>query len=183
LPEFLKRVEVYPGFATTRLALKLVVLTFVRSNELRGAKWIEFDFERDEWRIPGSRMKMGSEHVVPLSDQTIAVLDELHPLTGSYELLFPNRDNPAKCMSENTLLSALFRLGYHQRATVHGVRATASTILQELGFKPDLIERQLAHAERNQTRAAHLRAEYLEERRQMMQTWGVYVEGLVGGKP
>jgi len=128
-------------------------------------------------------MKMNAEHLVPLSTQVLAVLNELYPLTGRYELLFPSRDNPAKCISTNTILYAMYRLGYHRTATPHGLRATAATILSEMEFKPDVIERQLAHAERNQTRAAYLRAEYLQERRHMMQAWSVFVAGLTGGKP
>jgi integrase len=182
LPEFLRRVNAYQGHPTTRLALKLLVLTFVRSAELRGARWTEFDFERREWRIPASRMKMNVEHIVPLASPALAVLDELHPLTGRYELLFPNRDNPHKPMSANGLLHAIYRMGYYESGTVHGFRATASTILHEMGFKPDVIERQLAHAERSQVRAAYHRSEYLADRRQMMQAWSIYIEGLIGGK-
>jgi integrase len=182
LPEFLARVNAYQGHAITRLALKLLTLTFVRSNELRGARWDEFDLARDEWRIPAVRMKMNAEHIVPLSHQALAILDELHPLTGRYDLLFPNQSDPSQPMSKNTLLYAMYRLGYHQRVTVHGLRATAATILSEMDFRPDIIERQLSHSERNQTRAAYQRSQYLEERRRMMAAWADYLEGL-GGKP
>jgi integrase len=181
LPEFLAKLQNYDGQPVTRLALRLVALTFVRSRELRGARWDEFDFDRAEWRIPASRMKITAEHIVPLSRQTIAVLEELRPLTGSYELVFPNQKNCHKPMSENTLLYALYRMGYHQRATVHGFRATASTILNEMGFRPDVIERQLAHAERNKVRAAYHRSEYLEERCKMMQAWADYLDSLTTG--
>ncbi len=125
----------------------------MRSRELRGARWDEFDFERGEWCIPAERMKITAEHIVPLSRHAIAVLDELRPLTGGYDLLFPNQNNITRPMSENTLLYAIYRMGYHSKATVHGFRATASTILNEIGFKADVIERQLAHAERNKLRA------------------------------
>jgi integrase len=161
--------------------MKLMALTFVRSSELRGARWEEFDFERAEWRIPAARMKMGTEHVVPLSRQAVAVIEELRPITGRYELLFPNRNNLNKPMSENALIYAMYRMGYHSKATVHGFRATASTILHELGFWPDVIERQLAHAERNSVRAAYHRSEYLEERRRMMQAWADYLDTLATG--
>jgi integrase len=181
LPEFLSKLQVYDGQPLTRLALNLVVLTFVRSRELRGARWEEFDFERAEWRIPAERMKITAEHIVPLSRQAIAILDELQPLTGSYELVFPNQNNLTKCMSENTLLYAMYRMGYHSKATVHGFRATASTILNEMGFKADVIERQLAHAERNKVRAAYHRSEYLDERRKVMQVWADYLDELVSG--
>ncbi len=154
------------------------MLTFVRSRELRGARWEEFDFERVEWRIPASRMKITAEHIVPLSGQAIAILDELKSLTSSYELVFPNQINLTRPMSENTLLYAMYRMGYHSKATVHGFRATASTILNEMGFRADVIERQLAHAERNKVRAAYHRSAYLEERRKMMQTWSDYLDSL-----
>jgi integrase len=181
LPEFLKKLDVYDGHPITRLALKVMVLTFVRSNELRGARWDEFDFERAEWRIPAERMKMSTEHIVPLSRQAIAVIKELRPITGRYDLLFPNRNNLNKPMSQNTLIYAMYHMGYHSKATVHGFRATASTILHELGFWPDVIERQLAHAERNSVRAAYHRSEYLEERRRMMQVWADYLDSLPTG--
>jgi integrase len=181
LPEFLNKLNAYDGQPLTRLALKLVVLTFVRSRELRGARWAEFDFERAEWRIPSERMKITAEHIVPLSRQAIRILGELKPLTGSYDLVFPNQNNLSKPMSENTLLYAMYRMGYHSKATVHGFRATASTILNEMGWKADVIERQLAHAERNKVRAAYHRSEYLEDRRHMMQVWGDFIESLTTG--
>lgn len=181
LPEFIDKLEKYEGQPLTRLALKLALLTFVRTKELRGARWEEFDLERAEWRIPAERMKMRAEHIVPLSKQAIAVLEELRELTGKHELVFPGQSNLKRPMSENTMLYAMYRMGYHKQATVHGFRATASTILNESGFTPDAIERQLAHAERNKVRAAYHRAEYLEERRRMMQWWADYLEGGVFG--
>jgi integrase len=126
-------------------------------------------------------MKMQSEHSVPLSRQAITVLKELEPLTGSYVLVFPNRSNVSRPMSGNTLLYAMYNMGYHSKATVHGFRATASTILNEMGFRPDVIERQLAHVERNKVRAAYHRSEYLEDRRQLLQAWGDFVDGLSTG--
>ena len=181
LPEFLKKLDAYEGQPLTRLALRLALLTFVRSKELRGATWDEFDLERAEWRIPAERMKMRAEHIVPLSRQALAVLGHLQPLTERHSLVFPGQSNLKKPMSENTMLYALYRMGYHKQATVHGFRATASTILNESGFMPDAIERQLAHTERNKVRAAYHRSEYLEERRRMMQWWGDYLEGLANG--
>lgn len=178
LPEFLAKLETYDGNLLTRLALKLVLLTFVRSGELRGAKWKEFDIERAEWRIPAERMKMRNPHIVPLSQQAIDVLTDLQPITGNRDLVFPSERTWKKPMSENTLLYAMYRMGYHQLATVHGFRATASTILNESGFKSDVIERQLAHAERNKVRAAYHRSEYLEERRRMMQWWADFLDGI-----
>lgn len=181
LPEFLNKLEAYDGQPITRLALKLIVLTFVRSGELRGARWDEVDFDRSEWRIPAERMKMQTAHIVPLSQQALVVLYELQPLTSRYELVFAGRSNYSKPMSENTLLYAMYRMGYHSKATVHGFRATASTILNEMGCRPDVIERQLAHAERNKVRAAYHRSEYLDERRKMMQAWADYLDGLTSG--
>lgn len=178
LPDFLKQLDSYSGDRTTKLVLKLIVLTFVRTGELRGARWGECDVDQGEWRIPAERMKMRSPHIVPLSSQALAVLEELRPLTGYFDLLFPSQRNQRKPISENTLLYALYRLGYHKRATAHGFRALASTILNETGFRPDVIERQLAHVERNKVRAAYHRSEYLDERRKMMDWWGGYVESM-----
>jgi len=179
LPEFFKRLRQYDGYPQTLLAFQLLLLTFIRPGELRGARWKEFDIERAEWRIPAERMKMKTEHVVPLSTQAIAVLAELKPLTGSYDLLFPGERKRAKPISENTLTFALYRMGYKGRATAHGFRATASSILNEEGFNRDAIERQLAHVERNKVRGAYTHhAEYLVERRQMMQWWADYLDTL-----
>lgn len=178
MPEFLEKLKNYDGSKITQLALNLVILTFVRTGELRGAVWSEFDLENAEWRIPAERMKMRAEHVVPLSEQAIEILSELKPITGKHDLVFPSRQTWKKSMSENTMLYAMYRMGYHGTATVHGFRATASTILNESGFKPDVIERQLAHVERNKVRAAYHRSEYLEERKQMMQWWADFIEGM-----
>ncbi len=175
LPEFLAKLAEYDGNAQTRLALKLLILTFVRTTELRGARWEEFDFERAEWRIPAERMKMKEAHLVPLSTQALEVLEELKPITGSGVLVFPSQSGDDKTMSENTMLYAMYRMGYHSRATVHGFRATASTVLNEMGYRPDAIERQLAHAERNKVRSAYNRSEYLAERRDMMRGWGDFI--------
>jgi integrase len=127
-------------------------------------------------------MKMGEEHIVPLSRQALAVIEEIRPISGSREYAFPNEHHPLKEMSENTILFALYRMGYRGRATGHGFRATASTILNEMGFRSDVIERQLAHAERNKVRAAYNRAEYLPERRQMMQAWADLLDDLARPK-
>lgn len=178
LPEFLLKLKEYDGDLQTKLAFKFLLLTFVRTGELRGARWEEINFEKSEWRIPAERMKMRDPHIVPLSTQTITVLKELEPVSSHREHLFPNRNKPMSCISENTLLYALYRMGYHGRATTHGFRATASTILNEHGFRSDVIERQLAHAERNKVRASYNHAQYLPERREMMQWWGNYLDAL-----
>ena len=176
LPEYLEKMETYDGSHETKMALKVLLLTFVRSNELRAAKWTEIDWGKSEWRIPAERMKMKELHVVPLSKQAVAILRDLQKYTGNWQFLFPNKHNPSKCMSENTILYALYRMGYHSRATGHGFRSTASTILNEHGFRADVIERQLAHSERNAVRAAYNHAQYLPERRKMMQWWADYLD-------
>lgn len=176
LPDFLKKLDSYAGDPVTKLALRLIILTFVRTGELRGARWEEFDVEQRQWRIPAERMKMRSPHIVPLSPQALAVIEALRPITGQSDLLFPSRRDKERPISENTLIYALYRLGYHKQATVHGFRALASTILNETGFRPDVIERQLAHAERNKIRAAYHRSEYLAERQEMIDWWGVFIE-------
>lgn len=178
MPAFLDKLDHYDGNPQTAFALRLLVLTFVRTTELIGAHWQEIDFDKAEWRIPAERMKMREEHVVPLSEQVIALLHELYELTGATPMLFPSRSNAHKPMSNNTMLFALYRMGYHSRATTHGFRALASTTLNEQGWKPDVIERQLAHGERNKVRAAYNRASYLPERRKMMQHWADYLDGL-----
>jgi integrase len=176
LPEYLQKLEAYDGDPQTKLALKLLLLTFVRTTELRGALWQEINFDNAEWRIPASRMKMKDPHIVPLCTQAIAVLRELQRHSGNREHVFPNQARPTKCMSENTMLFALYRMGYHSRATGHGFRATACTILYENGFTEDLVERQLAHAKRNKVRAAYDHAQFIEPRRKMMQWWGDYLD-------
>ncbi len=178
LPEFLSKLEEYDGELQTKLALKFLLLTFVRTGELRGARWEEIDFAKKEWRIPAERMKMRELHIVPLSAESLEILKELQIINGHKEHLFPNRNKPMTFISENTLLYAIYRMGYHLRATVHGFRATASTILNEHGFKPDVIERQLAHCERNKVRASYNHAQYLPERREMMQWWADYLDNI-----
>lgn len=176
LPEFLSKLEEYDGDLQTKLGLKLMLLTYVRTSELRGAKWEEFDMDKAKWRIPAERMKMRDPHIVPLSRQAIEVIKALEPISGNRRHLFPNRNKPLSCISENTLLFAMYRMGYRGRATTHGFRSTASTVLNEHGFRPDVIERQLAHAERNKVRASYNHAQYLPERQQMMQWWADYID-------
>lgn len=175
IAEFAKALEGYAGYRTTVIALRLMLLTFVRTVELRAAHWTEIDLDRAEWRIPAERMKMREPHIVPLSWQAVELLRELHTHTGGREMLFPNYRNPKTCMTATTLNRALERMGFNGKDSIgfsaHGFRATASTILNEMGFRPDVIERQLAHAERNKVRASYNQAEYLEERRAMMQQW------------
>ncbi len=178
LPEFLRNLEKYDGEFQTKLGLKLLFLTFLRTTELRGGRWEEIDFEKAEWHIPLERMKMRVKHIVPLSKQVIKILKELQSINGNREFLFPNRNTPHKFISENTLLYAMYRMGYHSVATPHGFRGTASTILNENNFRSDVIERQLAHGEKNKVRASYNHAQYLPERREMMQWWADYLEKL-----
>jgi integrase len=181
LPTFLKQLAAYDGHPLTKIALLLLLLTFVRTTELRAAQWVEIDWDKSEWRIPAERMKMRETHIVPLSKQAIAALREAQKYSGYQQFVFPNQHKPSSVMSENTMLFALYRLGYHSRATGHGFRSTASTILNEHGFRADVIERQLAHNERNKVRAAYNHAQYLPERREMMQWWGDYLDAAARG--
>lgn len=176
LSSLLRSIEVYQGKHVTRLALKLIALTFVRTGELIGAKWSEFDLEAGRWDIPAERMKMRTPHVVPLAKQALEVLDTLHTLTGESEWLFPGDRNAKKPMSNNTILKALERMGYKGRMTGHGFRGLASTILHERGCPHDHIELQLAHAPRNAVSAAYNHALYLEPRARMMQDWADFLE-------
>jgi integrase len=175
LPAFLDALDAYQGEWLTKLAIRLLMLTFVRTAELRGARWDEIDFEAAEWRIPAERMKMREPHVVPLSHEALAVLREVQAISGGGALLFPSRSKASVPFSENTILFALYRMGYKGRMTGHGFRAMASTILNEMGHRPDVIERQLAHVERNKVRAAYNRAQYLAERRLLMEAWANFV--------
>jgi integrase len=185
LPELLRAIDGYDkiGDLQTRLALRLLCLTFVRTSELIGAKWSEFselEGNAPTWIIPAERMKMKLEHMVPLSSQAVEVLRDLRTLAGDSEYVLPgrNRDKP---ISNNTLLFALYRLGYRGKMTGHGFRAVASSMLNEAGFRSDAIERQLAHKERNAVRGAYNRAEYLPERRKMMQQWANTLDALAKG--
>jgi integrase len=178
LPELLRKIEGYQGTPTTRLAIKLMALTFVRTGELIGARWEEFDLEAARWNIPAQRMKMKTPHIVPLSTQALAVLQVLHGITGGRTLLFPGERDHGKPMSNNTILKALERMGYKGRHTGHGFRGLASTILHEQGFDHAHIELQLAHQERNEVSAAYNHATYLKQRALMMQAWGDHLEGL-----
>jgi integrase len=183
LPALLKQIEVYQGTHVTRLALKLMALTFVRTGELIGAHWKEIDFKEKRWNIPAERMKMRTPHIVPLAAQAIDVLRTLHTLTGSGALLFPGDRNAKKPMSNNTILKGLERMGYKGRMTGHGFRGVASTILHEQGFDHQHIELQLAHAPRNAVSAAYNHALYLKPRSLMMQKWADYLEQMQrGGK-
>ncbi len=179
--ELLRDVEKYRGEATTKAAMQMLALTFQRTKEVRFAEWSQFDLDAAMWRIPAEIMKMREAHIVPLSRQAIAVLKELQPLTGAGRLVFQSSISRERPISENTVIYALGRMGYKGRMTGHGFRSVASTMLNEQGFRADLIERQLAHSEMNAVRAAYNRAEYLPERKTMMQQWADYLDKLKAG--
>jgi integrase len=176
LPALLRSIEVYEGRQLTRLAIKLMALTFVRTSELIGARWEEFDFDAQRWSIPETRMKMKTPHIVPLSIQAVEVLELLRTISGTGELVFPGEQDSTKTMSNLTILKALERMGYKGRMTGHGFRGLASTVLHEQGYNHDHIELQLAHAPRNAVSAAYNHALYLEPRANMMQDWADFLE-------
>lgn len=178
LPSLLRAIDRYVGNEHTRLALQLMALTFVRTSELIGARWPEFDLKHSRWEIPAARMKMKTPHIVALSTQAKSVLEKLREISFDRELVFPGDVNPGKPMSNNTLLFALYRLGYRSRMTGHGFRGVASTILHEQGWPHEHIELQLAHQERNSVSAAYNHALYLEPRAKMMQAWADYLDML-----
>lgn len=178
LAEFFEKLGVYDGERTTAIALKLIAHTFLRTGEVRFGRWSEIeDLEEPSalWRIPADRMKARAEHLIPITRSVAALLRELKKSAGNSPFLLPA---PTKngVISENTLLYALYRMGYHSRATVHGFRGTASTVLNEHGFNRDWIERQLAHVERNDVRAAYNSAEWLSDRRKMLEWWSAFLE-------
>jgi integrase len=172
----------YRGSFVVRCALRLAPLVFVRPGELRKAEWAEIDLDGAVWRIQAERMKLRREHLVPLSQQAVEALRELRPLTGNGRYVFPSARTIARPISENAITAALRRMGYEQGTmTTHGFRTTASTLLNELGWPADAIERQLAHAERDTVRGAYNRAEFLTDRRRMMQAWADHLDRLTGG--
>ncbi len=189
----LRAIDEYPGTYVIRCALSLAPLVFLRPGELRKAEWSEFDLEAGEWRLPIERMK-GSQrikearkgdvgHIVPLSSQAVEILTDLHELTGAGRYVFPGLRSSDRPISDAALTNALRRMGYSgDEHTVHGFRHLASTRLHELGFPSHLIEKQLAHSDRNKIRATYNHAEYLSERRKMMQAWSDYLDALKAGK-
>ena len=175
----LRAIDDFPGTFIVRSGLQLLALTFLRPSEVRLGEWTEIDFDEKLWRIPAKRMKMRLDHLVPLSKQTLEILQQLHELTGHGNLMFPGLRSPSIPISDATFIAALRRMGYEKdEMSAHGFRAMASTLLNEQGYSPDVIERQLAHVPRNKVRAAYNRAEYLPERRRMMQEWSDYLTTL-----
>ncbi len=182
LGELLRSLHGYGGGFVVACALKLTPLVFTRPGELRHAEWQEIDLDAAEWRIPAAKMKMRAEHIVPLSRQSVAILRDLHALTGRGRYAFPSPRSLERPMSENAIIAALRSLGYDgDTMTAHGFRSTASTLLHELGYPSDVIERQLAHKERNAVKDAYNRAQHLPERRKMMQAWADYLDALRKG--
>ena len=177
--QLLRDIDEYYGYFPLVCALKLAPLVFTRPTELRAARWSEFDLEAAEWRIPAERMKMKQRHIVPLSTQAIAILHDLYDLTGDGIFLFPSTRTATRPISDVSMLNALRRMGYtREEMSVHGFRSIASTLLNELGYNRDWIERQLAHGDKNGVRAAYNYAEYLPERRRMMQEYANYLDSL-----
>lgn len=177
--QLLRALHGYRGHPVVEAALKLAPLVFVRPGELRAAEWSEIDLEAAEWRIAAHRMKMRQQHLVPLADQAVAVLRDIRPLTGRGRYVFPSPRSTDRPLSDNAITAALRRMGYTgDQMSWHGFRAMASTLLNETGYPPDVIELQLAHQERNEVRAAYNRAQRLEERRKMMQSWADYLDQL-----
>ncbi|WP_142591464.1 tyrosine-type recombinase/integrase [Serratia marcescens] len=175
LPEFMLALNNYQGSKLTKYATQLLILTGVRTIELRAAEWSEFDFENALWEVPKERMKKRRPHLVPLSTQALEILEKLKVLTGRYTLLFPGRNDVRKPMSEASINKVIKMLGYHGRATGHGFRHTMSTILHEHGFESAWIETQLAHVDKNSIRGTYNHAQYLEGRRKMLQWYALFL--------
>lgn len=179
LGDLLRALWSYQGGFVVASALKLAPLVFTRPGELRHAEWSEIDLDKATWCIPAHKMKMRASHIVPLSSQAVAILRDLHALTGRGQYLFPSPRTPGRCMSENAITVALRALGFAgDTMTGHGFRSTASTLLHEQGYPSDVIERQLAHKESNAVKDAYNRAQHLPERKAMMQAWADYLDGL-----
>ncbi len=181
LPELLGKIDTTNINTLTRCAIRLLVLTAVRPGELRAAPWSEFDLEAATWTIPKERMKARRPHVVPLPRQSLAILRQLHEISGSYPLLFPGQQKPDRPMSDNTINKALRLMGYEGRQTGHGFRHLLSTELNGRGYNKDWIERQLAHGDNDEIRATYNHAAYLEQHREMMQAWADSIDALCAG--
>lgn len=179
LPAFMSAIDESAAYFPTKVALKLMLYTLARSFEVVGAAWEEFDLDNSTWVVPATRMKMREEHLVPLPAQAIALLRQLHAMTPRRHFLFPNRNKPTQPASRGLLWKSVVAMDLG--ISPHGIRATGSTILNSMGFRSDLIEKQLAHQERSKSRASYNRAIYLEERREMMQQWADYLDQLARG--
>ncbi|WP_252109098.1 MULTISPECIES: integrase arm-type DNA-binding domain-containing protein [unclassified Halomonas] len=181
LAELASSIDSKAGWRINCLAMQVLMRTMLRTGELRQGRWEEVDFMRAEWRIPAARMKMRRPHVVPLSTQTVAYLQELHGYTGHLPLMFPSYRHPGMPISGTTINKALERMGWQGRFSGHGFRSTASTLLNEHGWRGDLIEKQLAHVPGDKVRAAYNHADYLKERREMLQWYSDYIDAIMQG--
>ncbi|MDR0806991.1 MAG: tyrosine-type recombinase/integrase [Enterobacteriaceae bacterium] len=181
LPPFLQALSSYHGSLMTQLATRLLMITGVRTIELRAAEWVEFDLDKAQWQIPSERMKMRRTHLVPLSHQAVKILNQIKEITGRYRLVFIGRNDCTKPMSEAAINQVIKRIGYDGRATGHGFRHTMSTILHEQGYNTAWIELQLAHADKNSIRGTYNHAQYLDGRREMLQWYADYMDSLETG--
>jgi integrase len=181
IPAFLEAADRYPAKPQTKLAVRLLMLTFTRKRELIEAPWTEVDLERAEWVISAERMKMDKPHIIPLSRQAVECFRRLKELSCGSDFVFPNLGDPGRPMGHSTLNVLYDRMGYGGRFTPHGARSTASTLLNAQGWSADAIERQLAHAERDLVRAAYNHSDFMQERQRMMQAWADYLDGLAAG--
>ena len=182
LPDFFKALSGYTGSALVVLAARLLIITGLRTGELRGAFWDEINISKAVWEIPASRMKMRRPHVVPLSRQALTLIGQLQELTGNYPLMFPGRNDPRKTMSEASINQVFKRIGYDGKVTGHGFRHTMSTILHEQGYNTAWIETQLAHVDKNSIRGTYNHAQYIDGRREMLQWYADYMEALENGE-
>ncbi|HHH3340030.1 TPA: tyrosine-type recombinase/integrase, partial [Escherichia coli] len=181
LPDFFKALSSYSGSALVVMAARLLIITGLRTGELRGALWDEIDLNKAIWEIPASRMKMRRPHVVPLSEQALSLIGQIKELTGNYPLMFPGRNDPRKTMSEASINQVFKRIGYNGKVTGHGFRHTMSTILHEQGYNTAWIETQLAHVDKNSIRGTYNHAQYLDGRREMLQWYADYMDSLEHG--
>ncbi|HHR6317728.1 TPA: tyrosine-type recombinase/integrase [Providencia alcalifaciens] len=181
LPEFLSSIDKYMGSQIVRVALRVLILTGVRPGELRKAEWSEINFDTGVWEIPAEKMKMRRPHIVPLSEQVIDLLKQIHPISGSYQYIFPSRTDYRKHISDMALNTMIRRMGYSGRATGHGFRHTMSTILHEQGYNTAWIETQLAHVDKNSIRGTYNHAQYIDGRREMLQWYADYMRALENG--
>lgn len=181
LPEFLSSIDKYMGSQIVRVALRVLILTGVRPGELRKAEWSEINFDTGVWEIPSEKMKMRRPHIVPLSEQVIDLLKQIHPISGSYQYIFPSRTDYRKHISDMALNTMIRCMGYSGRATGHGFRHTMSTILHEQGYNTAWIETQLAHVDKNSIRGTYNHAQYIDGRREMLQWYADYMDALENG--
>ncbi|MEQ9889584.1 tyrosine-type recombinase/integrase [Pectobacterium zantedeschiae] len=181
LPAFFKALAGYSGSELMVLAARLLIITCLRTGELRGALWSEIDTDKALWEISAERMKMRRPHIIPLSTQALAIIEQIRAMTGQFPLLFPGRNDPSKTMSEASINQVFKRIGYTGRVTGHGFRHTMSTVLHELGYNTAWIETQLAHVDKNAIRGTYNHAQYLDSRREMLQWYADYMVSLENG--